>query len=165
MAHVVREVSEVRQAGAPEPPLWTARVLRIGGAAATAHARNHVFPVGPSVSFRPQDAHPSATEYLLGALGGDLVNAFTRAASRRGIPLDALEASVSGRLNNPLVALGVVGETGHPGFEQISCTLYVSADAEDSTLEEIWQAALAASPLVHTLQRGVTLSLKMHLVV
>jgi hypothetical protein len=75
-----------------------------------------------------------------------------------------MEASIFGRLNNPLVFLGVVGESGHPGFEEISCTLYVSADADKETLKEVWRTTLARSPLVSTLDRCVGLTLNLHTV-
>src|SRR5688500_6009082 len=113
---MLRAVSDARQSGAPEPPTWTARLRWSDGRHATAYAGNHAFGIGQPVSFHATDAHPSAVEYLLGALGGDLLSGFARAAARRVVPLDALEAAVSGRLNNPLIALGVIGETGHPGF-------------------------------------------------
>lgn len=103
-------------------------------------------------------------EYLLGALGGDLLGGFASHAARRGVEVDAMEASIFGRLNNPLVFLGVVGESGHPGFETISFTLYVSADAGEEALEEIWQTTLARSPLVNTLNRCVALTLNLHTV-
>ena len=161
---MLRAVSEARQSGAPEPPTWTARLRWSDDRHATAYARNHTFPIGQAVSFHTTDAHPSAVEYLLGALGGDLLSGFARAAARCAVPLDALEASVSGRLNNPLVALGVIGETGHPGFEEIAATLYVSAEADEPTLHGVWQATLAASPLVHTLQRCLALHLEIKII-
>ena len=132
------------------------------GGWATAYARNHAFAVGGQASFRETDANPDAVEYLLGALGGDLISGFASHARRRGVEVDAMEASIFGRLDNPLVFLGVVGESGHPGFETITCTLYVSADADEKTLEEIWQTTLARSPLVNTLDRcvGLTLDLR-----
>ena len=131
---------------------------------ATAYTRNHAFTVSGQASFREADAHPDAVEYLLGALGGDLISGFASQATRRGVEVDAIEASISGRLNNPLVLLGVVGESGHPGFETISCTLYVSADADEKILKEIWQTTLARSPLVNTLDRCVGLTLNLHAV-
>jgi hypothetical protein len=143
---------------------WTSRVSWVGGGSATAYTRNHVFTVGGQASFRETDAHPDAVEYLLGALGGDLISGFASYASRRGVEVEAMEASVSGLLDNPLVYLGVVGERGHPGFETISCTLYVSADADEENLNEIWQTTLARSPLVNTLDRCVGLTLKLHAV-
>ncbi len=143
---------------------WTSRVSWTGEGWATAYTRNHAFTVSGQASFREADAHPDAVEYLLGALGGDLISGFASQATRRGVEVDAMEASISGRLNNPLVLLGVVGESGHPGFETISCTLYVSADADEKILKEIWQTTLARSPLVNTLDRCVGLTLNLHAV-
>lgn len=143
---------------------WMSRVSWTDGGWATAYARNHAFTVGEQASFRESDAHPDAVEYLLGALGGDLISGFAALAARRGVEVDAMEASVSGRLHNPLVFLGVVGESGHPGFQTISCTLYVSADVDEKTLQEIWQTTLARSPLVNTLDRCVGLDLELRAV-
>jgi hypothetical protein len=50
---------------------WTARVRGTGGNQATAYARNQTFAVCGQASFKEVDPHPSAVEYLLGALGGD----------------------------------------------------------------------------------------------
>ena len=143
---------------------WGSRVIWTGEGGATAYARNQAFTVGGQASFREADAHPDAVEYLLGALGGDLISGFASYAARRGIEVDAMEASISGRLDNPLVFLGVVGERGHPGFRTISCTLYVSADAEEEVLDEIWQTTLARSPLANTLDRCVDLNLDLRAV-
>lgn len=143
---------------------WTSRVRWLGEDRATAYTRNHAFTVGGQASFREADAHPDAVEYLLGALGGDLISGFASQAARRGVEVDAMEASISGRLDNPLVFLGVVGESGHSGFETISCTLYVSADVDEKILKEIWQTTLARSPLVNTLDRCVDLTLNLHAV-
>ena len=143
---------------------WTSRVSWMAEGWATAYTRNHAFTVGGQASFREADAHPDAVEYLLGALGGDLISGFASHATRSGVEVDAMEASIFGRLNNPLVYLGVVGESGHPGFETISCTLYVSADAEEEVLKEVWQTTLARSPLVNTLDRCVGLTLNLHAV-
>ena len=131
---------------------------------ATAYTRNHAFTVSGQASFREADAHPDAVEYLLGALGGDLISGFASDATRRGVEVDAMEASIFGRLNNPLVYLGVVGESGHPGFDTISCTLYVSADADEEVLKEVWRTTLARSPLVNTLDRCVGLTLNLQVV-
>ena len=141
--------------------VWTARVRGNGDGTATAHTRKHSFVVARQASFAESDPNPSATDYLLGALGADLISGFSAIASRRGIVVDAVEARVSGRLNNPLVLLGVVGETGHPGFQTISVTLYVSVDADEPILEEAWQETLMRSPLVNTLKQAVELVLEL----
>ncbi len=132
---------------------WTVRVERVGEKQAKAYARNHAFVVGEQAGFDASDRHPSAVEYLLGALGGDLIRGFEAQAARRRVDLDGIELRLSGRLNNPLTHLGVIGEAGHPGLESVEGTLYVSADAEEAVLEELWEETLARSPLFHTLRR------------
>ena len=140
---------------------WTVRVERVGEKQAKAYTRNHAFVVGGQAGFEESDPHPSAVEYMLGALGGDLVRGFEVQAARRRVAVDALELRLSGRLNNPLMHLGVVGETGHPGLESIEGTLYVSADAEAGVLQEMWQETLNRSPLFHTLRRGAAVAVEL----
>jgi hypothetical protein len=123
-----------------------------------------MFTICGQASFKETDPHPSAIEYLLGILGGDLLSGFSVQAGRRSILIYALEATVAGRLNNPLVHLGVIGEQGHAGLEAISGTVYVSADAESLEIQQVWEETLLRSPLVQTLERAVTLSLAIQLV-
>jgi uncharacterized OsmC-like protein len=138
---------------------WSVRVRGLEDQESRVYAGKNVFSVGRQASFKQDDAHPSAVEYLLGALGGDLVSGFQRQAAKQGVPIDTVESVVTGRLDNPLVFLGVVGAEGNPGFASIAATLYVTSDAEETPIEEIWRATLAASPLVNTLERCVALSL------
>jgi hypothetical protein len=60
--------------------------------------------------------------------------------------------------------LDVTSETGHPGFEVISGTLYVSTEADEPILWEVWQETLVRSPFVNTLQRCVALSLELQII-
>ena len=101
----------------------------LGDAQSTVYVRNNAFTVGQPASFRDKDPHPSAVEYLLGALGADLTNGFQVHASRQGVQIDALEMSLSGSLENALVYAGVIGEVGEPAFREITGTLFVSADS------------------------------------
>ena len=140
---------------------WTVRVERVGEKHARAYTRNHAFSVGEQAGFEESDPHPSAVEYLLAALGGDLIRGLEAQAARRRVAVDALELRLAGRLNNPLTHLGVVGETGHPGLESVEGTLYVSADADEGALEEMWQETLARSPLFHTLRRCATMAIEL----
>jgi hypothetical protein len=41
--------------------------------------------------------------------------------------------------------------------------MYVGADADEASLQEIWRATLATSPLVNTLGHSVPLTLAMQL--
>ncbi|HXX76996.1 MAG TPA: OsmC family protein [Ktedonobacteraceae bacterium] len=139
---------------------WVARVRFSGKNEATAYTGNHTFSIGKQASFT-QTAHPTAVDYLLGALGGDLLTGLQAIALRRGVSIDEMEARVSGRMNNPLVFLGVIGEQGHPGLEAITGTLYVSADVSEAVLQDLWRVTISRSPLVNTLQRCVVLSLSL----
>ena len=142
---------------------WTTRVRGVSALEARVYARNHAFPVGQPASFKERDTHPSAVEYLLGALGGDLTNGFQIQASRAGVTIDALELTLAGQLGNVLVFLGVIGAEGDPGFRRISGTLYVSAAADEPTLQALWQTTLERSPIYNTLKHGVDLALDLRI--
>ena len=142
---------------------WSVRVHLTGEHRSVAYTGRNSFEVGKQASFSAGDARPSAVEYLLGALGGDLVEGFRSQAGRIGIPVEGAEAVVAGHLGNPLILLGVVGAEGSPGIASIRATLYVTSDAEDEKLQQAWRAVLATSPLVNTLNRAVELSLQMQL--
>lgn len=144
---------------------FTVRIRGTNEKEAAAYARNHSFQIYRAASFRESDPHPSAIEYFLGAIGGDLITGFSSIAARHGIQPDSIEIVVSGELSNPLVLLGVVGESGSPGFETIQATLYVSSDAENTVLQEVWQETIDRSPLVHSLNDRLTLRLQLHPVV
>ena len=143
---------------------WTLRVRHVGDSEAAAYARNNTFTVGQPASFRQTDPHPSAVEYLLGALGADLTNGFYLCASKLGIHVDALEMSLSGRLGNALVYLGVIGEDGDPGFDDIAGVFYVRADSGEELISRAWQTTLDRSPVANTLKHGVTISIELRIV-
>ena len=143
---------------------WTARVRGRDPHASTVYTRNHAFVVGAAASFRPTDPQPSAVEYLLGALGADLASGFQNQAARLGIVVEALELVLTGQLGNPLVFLGVIGEAGNPGIEQIHGVIYLSTEAEPDLVQAVWATTLARSPLYNTLKPGVALDLELRLI-
>jgi TusA-related sulfurtransferase len=138
---------------------WSARVRWAGEQQSRVFTRTHSFSVCKQTNFTEETVYPSAVEYLLGALGGDIVSGFQQQAAKRNVSIDALELAISGRLDNVLVSVGVVGAGGHPGFESIKVTLYVGTDADESSVLDAWSATLAASPLVNTLEHCAALSL------
>lgn len=138
---------------------WAVRVVSSATNASRAFTRNHAIDVGEQASLKDRDASPSAIEYLLAALGGDLAAGFRREAARRGIAVDALELSLRGRLDNVLVHLGVIGEGGHAGLAAVDGTLFVGTDASDEALEAVWATTLARSPLFQTLSRAAHVSI------
>lgn len=142
---------------------WQTRVRGVAGGKAKVFARNHSFEVGQPASFDVQDEAPSAVEYVLGALGACLVNGFRIHASRRGIQIEEIEISLSGKLDNILVFLGVDSE-GHPGLSAIQATLYVQAEANPEVLESLWDETCAKSPALNTLARTVAVNAQLRMV-
>ena len=140
--------------------LFPVRIQQTAGGSARAYARV-IFDVGSQASLREADDAPSAVEYVIGALGGDLVCGLQRAAEAEGISVHGIEITLNGRLDNILTHLGVVGEHGHPGFAAIEGTAYIGADADESTLTRAWQRTLARSPLYNTLTRCADVSIRL----
>ncbi len=146
-------------AGLMVPFSWKVRLRATEKGRATAYVRRQQFEVGRPVQFDEHDAQVSALEYVLAAIGADLINGFTALARRRHLLVDQAEVTVAGTLNNPLVHLSVVGEEGHPGLERVAIKLFVSADADEAMLRGVWQETIERSPLVRTLSPVVEFDL------
>jgi hypothetical protein len=140
--------------------VFPVRIQCLVAGSARVYARG-VFDVGSQASLRETDRAPSAVEYLIGALGGDLVCGLQRAAEAEGLVLHGVEITLNGRLDNILTHLGVVGEQGHPGFAAIDGTAYIAAAADESAVTRAWQRTLARSPLYNTLTRCVDVSVRL----
>jgi hypothetical protein len=129
---------------------WTVRVSCASGGDTTVHVRRTQFHIGPSLNFDSASESVSALEYVLAAVGADVLNVLSRLAKKRRFPLADLEASVLGEIDNPLTYLGVVGEQGHPGLKRIQIKVYLSCSASENELHDLWQEALRRSPLATT---------------
>ena len=143
---------------------WSVRVRAAGQNEAVVHSGKRSFEVGPQVRFEPSDDKLTALEYFLGALSADIVSGFQTAAARNRVNIFDVELSASCQLDNPLVFLGVVGETGTPSVKKVAGTLYVSSDAKDEALNDVWDETLARSPLTCTLKNCVDLELRMNVI-
>jgi len=140
---------------------WNLRVRSTGSGEAMAYVRTHQFGIGAPVHFDEEYHRVTALEYVLAALGADVVTGFRTLARRRRLSIDHVESVVSGELNNALSYLGVIGEDGHPGLERITIRVYVGSDESEEQLRQVWQEVLARSPLVHTFAPAVTLDLRL----
>lgn len=147
-----------------EPYTWTLRVSATGKDRATVFVRQHQFPVGAPVQFDAAYDAITALEYVLGAIGADVVNGFQALARKRRLEMDHVEAVVEGELNNPFTYLGVVGASGHPGLEQVSVKVYVASLAAAAEVQRIWQEMLEKSPLVRTFQPAIRFELRLQIV-
>lgn len=149
----------------PEPQRWTVRVSTGGSETASVYARAHKFQVGLPLSFDRDYPEVTALEHVLGALGADLACGLQRTARLRRREIHDVEVVVQAELENPLVHLGVVGESGTPRIRKLSLKTYVGSFEAEAPLAELWQDVLARSPLIATLRGSVELEISMQIVI
>ena len=147
-----------------EPTRWTVRVSSDGGDGSVAFARTVRLEVGAPISFDPEYPRATALEQVLAAVASDVVAGLVALARTRRLELDHVEAVVHGELQNPLVALGVVGEEGHPGLDRIALKVYVDTLEEEPRVRALFAEMLHRSPLVNTFRRCLRLDVILELV-
>jgi len=143
---------------------WHTRVRHTGHLRSRVYCRTFRFDVGQAASFAESDAHPSAVEYLLGALGGALANGFATECARDGIELDDLELTVRGKLHDVLAHLGLGEDGGDPSFSSIRVKCFASTFHDPTATRTAWTRAVARSPLAATLAKAVDLELALAIV-
>jgi TusA-related sulfurtransferase len=141
---------------------WRLRARATGHLKSTVYARNFAFDVGQAASFEEKDAHPSALEYLFGALAGSLTSGFATECARDNLEVDDIELSLSGSLNNILAHLGL--EEGEPSIAAIEMKCFASTFDDEDKVKYAWQRTLDRSPLVATLKKAVNLQMKLVIV-
>src|SRR3954452_25575415 len=103
------------------------RVTAPGPAFARVSAGRRHFSIGRPVEFDDASSHVSAIEYALGAVGGEVVNGLREFPRRRRVPIDAVEALVTGELHHGLTYLEVVGEASPPRLARVAVKVFASA--------------------------------------
>jgi uncharacterized OsmC-like protein/TusA-related sulfurtransferase len=141
---------------------WKARVRATGKLKSTVYCRNFSIEVGQPASFETSDKNPSAVEYLLAALAGDLTTGFATECSKSRLEVDDIEMTISGKLHNVLAHLGL--EEGDPSFASIELKCFVSSFEDETKLQEAWNRMIKRSPLAATLIKAVPLQLKLSIV-
>jgi hypothetical protein len=136
------------------------RVTAPGPAAARVSAGRRQFSIGRPVEFDEASPHVAAVEYALGAVGGEVVNGLREFARRRRLPLDAVEALVSGELEGGLAYLEVIGESGPPRIRRIAVKVFVAAVDETAT-RALFDEMIQRLPLVSTLRAAVDLEIEL----
>jgi uncharacterized OsmC-like protein len=141
---------------------WRARARSTGVLKSTVYFRNFSVDVGQPASFETSDKHPSAVEYLLTALAGDLTTGFATECAKSNLTIDDIEMTVRGRLNNILAHLGL--EEGDPSFASIEIKLFVSSFEDEAKVREAWDRTVRRSPLAATLKKAIDLRLRLSIV-
>ena len=133
------------------------RIQWLGGFRFNSFVRNNTFIVEEPASTTAPDNAPNAMEYVLGALGACLSTGFVLNATRQGISIINLEVALDSTQDNVFTFFGLSDE-GHPGFMEVRAKLYVQADADEATLQQIWEQSVATSPVGNSLARNVTIT-------
>lgn len=118
------------------------------------------FSIGRPLEFDDQSPRVSAVEYVLGAVGGEVVNGLRVFARRRRLVVDAVEALVTGELADGLAYLEVVGEQGRPRIARIHLKVFMSSPDADAA-RALFEHVLDRLPLVLTLRAAVDLTIEL----
>jgi hypothetical protein len=130
------------------------RVTAPGPAAARVSVGRRQFSMGRPVEFDEASPHVAALEFALGAVGGEVVNGLREFARRRRFPIDAVEALVTGELEDGLAYLEVIGETGRPRISRIALKVFVAA-VDHQGANVLFREMIERLPLVNTLREAL----------
>jgi hypothetical protein len=144
-----------------EPMTVGLRVTTGGRDQARVSVRRHQFVVGRPIDFDVESATVMALEYALGALGAELVGGLNEFAGRRRLVLDNVEALVQGEIEDPLVYLEVIGESGQPRIRRVDIKVYVDSPETEPTVRQLFEDVLARLPLVGTFRGAVHLDIQL----
>ncbi len=131
---------------------WRSRVRWESGFKGKAYTRTHTVDLDEPEGLDATDTAASAHEHILSAVGGCMMVGFVLNATKRGIKLNDLEIALEGHFDNILKWAGL--DDGNPGYGKINAKVYVSADADEDALREIWKLAVEGSPVANTVARA-----------
>lgn len=141
---------------------WRLRARSTGNLRSTAYCRNFSFTVGQPASFEEKDEHPSALEYLLGALAGDLATGLATACSQAGLQVDDVEITVRARLHDVLAHLGLA--EGDPALESVVIKVFASTLDDEILVRKVWDGVWRRSPVAMTLAKAARLDAQLNIV-
>ncbi|MGM0606755.1 MAG: OsmC family protein [Halobacteriota archaeon] len=99
---------------------------------------------------------PNAVELLLAALGSCLSVGYAANAAAMGIELNDLRFELDGDVD--LRGFLGISDDVRAGFNSLSCTAYVDADASEEELAELRTRVEATSPLMDNISNAVPLN-------
>jgi hypothetical protein len=118
------------------------------------------FSIGRPLELDELSPRVAAIEYALGAVGGEVVNGLRVFADRRRLEIDAIEALVTGELENGLTYLEVIGEQGQPRIARIHVKVFV-ASGDPAAVGILFEHVLERLPLVCTLRAALALTIEL----
>lgn len=103
------------------------------------------------------DEAPNPTEFALGALGSCISVGLLANATHRGVTLTKIEVELEGDID--ISATWGVGDLDPEkvlGVSHVRVNVVLDGDADEATLQEITDNAIAWSPVVNTFKRPAT---------
>ena len=121
----------------------------------TVHTREFTIEGDEPEQILGERTAPNAVELLLGALGSCLSVGYAANAAAMGIELDGLRIEMEGDVD--LRGFLGISEDVRPGYESITCSVYLDSDADAADLEALRERVESTSPLVDIISREVPL--------
>lgn len=112
--------------------------------------------VGEPPALLGDDSAPNPSETALAALGSCVSVGLLANATHRGVTLTKIEVEMEGDID--ISAVWGVGDTPQDkrlGFSAVRCRVSLAGDADDATLKEIHDNAIAWSPVLNTFRNPV----------
>lgn len=126
------------------------------------HSETRIREFNPTSSDEPDslggtDHGPNPAELLLGALGNCLAIGYAANATAAGIEIKDMKIKVDGDLDlHTFMGL----REGHAGFNNIVVEVDLKTDATPEALEELHTKVRTTSPIGHTVNNAVPLTIK-----
>lgn len=106
-----------------------------------------------------EDTGANPVEYLFAALAGCMTTGLVYHAAARGIELDEVESSYEGNID--LRGFLGMSEEVRNGYEGITVTFRIKADASREQLEELVKISQQRSPVYDCVSNGVPITAKL----
>lgn len=152
-------VSAIQEEPSKADTVWKSTVDWKGGFRSEARSREFApVPSDEPTALGGDDTAANPVEQLLAALGNCLAVGYAANATVAGIKLNGLSVELEGDLDLHTF-LGLT--EGNAGYESIRATVSIDSEAAEEDLEELHRKVVSTSPVGHTLQRSVPVSVEL----
>ena len=136
--------------------VWKSTVDWKGGFQSESRSRDFApVPSDEPVALGGEDTAPNPVEQVLGAFGNCLAVGYAANATAAGIELKSLRIELEGDLDLHAF-LGL--RDGHAGFDSFKASVSIESDAPAEEIERLHQKVVSTSPVGHTLQQAIPLT-------
>lgn len=130
-----------------------------GAGAEMVRAKTHALAGDEPPVLLGTDTAPNAVEAVLHALAACISVGYVYNAAARGITIEALRFDAEGELD--LHAFLGLSDAARPGFERITFTATVKADAKRADLEALCDYVQRTSPVLDIIRNPVPVSIRL----